>query len=146
MRNFRRVISNASSSFISGVCSFVQSGLVFEQVCPSLEAEYSASLCLITKLSYEFPLWLSSKELDWYPLGRGFNLWPCSVGWGSQVAVDCGVGRGQGWDLALLWPWGGLAAAVPIQPLAWKPPCATGAALKKETFLFLLHYETAQAP
>lgn len=62
MRNFRRVISNASSSFISGVCSFVQSGLVFEQVCPSLEAEYSASLCLITKLSYEFPLWLSSKE------------------------------------------------------------------------------------
>ena len=30
-------------------------------------------------------------------------------------------------DLALLWP----AAIAPIQPLAWEPPYAVGAALKK---------------
>ena len=32
-------------------------------------------------------------------------------------------------DLAWLWLWP--AAAAPIQPLAWEPPCAADAALKK---------------
>ena len=31
----------------------------------------------------------------------------------------------------LLWLWHGLAAAAPVQPLAWEPPYATGAALKR---------------
>ena len=31
-------------------------------------------------------------------------------------------------DLALLWLWYRPAAAAPIQPLAWEPPCAAGAA------------------
>ena len=34
-------------------------------------------------------------------------------------------------DLALLWLWCRLAAAAPIQPLAWEPPNAASVALKK---------------
>ena len=33
--------------------------------------------------------------------------------------------------LALLWPWLWLAATAQIQPLAWEPPYAVGAALKR---------------
>jgi len=40
-------------------------------------------------------------------------------------------------DLVLLWLWCRPAATAPIGPRAWKPPCATGAALKK-TIIFLL--------
>ena len=43
--------------------------------------------------------------------------------------MSCGVGRRHGWDLALLWLWRRPAATAPIQPLAWEPPYATGAAL-----------------
>ena len=48
------------------------------------------------------------------------------------MAVSCGVGRRHGWDLVWLWLWCGLAAAAPIRPLAWEPPYAAGAALKKK--------------
>ena len=42
-------------------------------------------------------------------------------------------------DLMLLWLWCRLAAVAPIRPLAWEPPYATGAALrKKEKKIFLL--------
>ena len=34
-------------------------------------------------------------------------------------------------DPVLLWLWRSLAAEAPIQPLAWEPPYATSAALKK---------------
>ena len=44
------------------------------------------------------------------------------------MAVNCGVGRRLSSDLMLLW----LAAVTPIGPLAWEPPCAVGAALKKK--------------
>ena len=40
-----------------------------------------------------------------------------------------GAGHRGASDLALLWY--RLAAAAPIQLLAWVPPCATGAALKR---------------
>ena len=46
--------------------------------------------------------------------------------------MSCGVGRRCGLDLALLWLWHRLAAAVPIGPLAWELPYATGAALKSK--------------
>ena len=42
------------------------------------------------------------------------------------------VGHRCGSDLALLWPWRRLAAIDLIGPLAWKRPCATGAALKRQ--------------
>ena len=46
------------------------------------------------------------------------------MGWGSGVAVSCGVGRRRSSDLALLWP----VATAQIRPLAWEPPYAAGAA------------------
>ena len=52
----------------------------------------------------------------------------CSLGWGSGVAMSCGVGCRRGSDPALLWLWRRPVATAPIQPLAWEPPYAAGAA------------------
>ena len=46
--------------------------------------------------------------------------------------MNCGVGCRFGSDPVLLWLWCRLAAVVLIWPLAWEPPHAMGAALKKE--------------
>ena len=46
-------------------------------------------------------------------------------------AVGCGVGYRCGSDPELLWLWCRPAAVTPIGHLAWEPPYATGAALKK---------------
>ena len=63
-------------------------------------------------------LWVQSLSLL-----SGLRIWPCcELWWRSQ----------KGSDLALLWLWCRLAAAAPIQPLAWEPPYAVGAALKKK--------------
>ena len=48
------------------------------------------------------------------------------------MAMSCGVGHRCSSDLALLWLWCGPAAVAPIQPPAWEPPYATGAALKRK--------------
>ena len=53
-----------------------------------------------------------------------------SVGYGSGVAVSCGVGRRCSSNLALLWLWCRPPAAAPIQPLPWELHMPTGAALK----------------
>ena len=47
--------------------------------------------------------------------------------------MNCGVGRRCSSDLALLWLWRRLAAAAPIQPLAWEPPYAASAPLESKT-------------
>ena len=47
--------------------------------------------------------------------------------------MSCGVGHRHSSDPALLWLWYRLAAAAPIQPLAWELPHAAGAALKAKT-------------
>ena len=46
--------------------------------------------------------------------------------------MSSGVGLRRGSDLVLLWLWlcVGLAATALIQPLAWEPPYAMGAALQ----------------
>ena len=44
-------------------------------------------------------------------------------------------------DLALLWLWCRPAAAAPITPLAWDPPCATSAALKRQNKKHMLQRE-----
>ena len=44
--------------------------------------------------------------------------------------MSYGVGHKCGSDPALLWLWRRPAATVPIGPLAWEPPYATGVALK----------------
>ena len=61
-----------------------------------------------------------------------FDPWPHSVGWGSSVTVSCGIGHRCSSDPTLLWLLCRLAAAAPIQPLAWEFPYAPP--LKKATF------------
>ena len=68
-----------------------------------------------------------------------------SLIWRSDIALSCGVGRRCSSDLALLSLWRRPAAAAPIQPLAWEPPYATDAALKKKTrwnhkLFWLVHF------
>ena len=46
--------------------------------------------------------------------------------------MSCSTGHRPGLDPALLWLWCELAAVALIQPLAWEPPYAAGAALKKK--------------
>ena len=43
------------------------------------------------------------------------------MGWGSGIAVSCGVGHRRGSDPELLWLWHRLTATAPIRPLAWEP-------------------------
>ena len=46
--------------------------------------------------------------------------------------MSCGIGHRHSSDPALLWLWHRPAAVAPIEPLAWEPPYATGAAIKKK--------------
>ena len=45
--------------------------------------------------------------------------------------MSCGVGCRRGLDPELLRLWCRPVATAPIQPLAWEPPYAAGAALEK---------------
>ena len=65
--------------------------------------------------------------------------WPLSVGKGSSVALSCGVDCRRGLNLALWWLWPRAPATAPIQPLAWEPPYALGAALKKKSYRVAVH-------
>ena len=47
-------------------------------------------------------------------------------------AMSCGVGQRCVSDPAWLWLWCRLAPVAPIRPLAWEPPHAVGAALKRQ--------------
>ena len=47
-----------------------------------------------------------------------------------RTALSCGIGCRHSVDPTLLWC--RLAAAAPIQPLAWEPPYAMGVALKRQ--------------
>ena len=46
--------------------------------------------------------------------------------------MSCGVGRRHGLNPVLLWLWRRPVAIALIQPLAWEPPYAAGAALKRQ--------------
>ena len=46
--------------------------------------------------------------------------------------MSCGVDLGDSSDLVLLGLWCRPAATGPIPPLAWEPPYAAGATLKKQ--------------
>ena len=55
------------------------------------------------------------------------------MGYGSGVAVSCGVDRRHGLDpAALLTLWRRPTAAALIGPPAWEPPYVVGAALKRQ--------------
>ena len=67
--------------------------------------------------------------------------------------MSCGVGRRRGLDLALLWLWRRPAAVALIRSLAFKPPCAMGAALKSKNkinkikivpYIIVLHAASGQ--
>ena len=45
--------------------------------------------------------------------------------------MSCGVGRRCDLDLVLQWLWRRPASLAPVRPLAWDPPYAVSAALKK---------------
>ena len=45
--------------------------------------------------------------------------------------MSCGAGQRLSWDLAMLWLWCRPEAVALTRPLAWEPPYATGAALKR---------------
>ena len=49
--------------------------------------------------------------------------------------MSCGVSRRCSSDLALLWLWCRLAAIALIPPLAWEPPYALGASLKRQKLI-----------
>ena len=52
--------------------------------------------------------------------------------------MSSGVGCRYGLDPMLLWLWGRAAAAAPIQPLAWEPHYAMGAALKSKNIIITI--------
>ena len=54
------------------------------------------------------------------------------MGWGSGVAMSCGIGHRRSSDLVLLWLWRRPAAVATIQPLAWEPPLWRGGGPKKQ--------------
>ena len=52
--------------------------------------------------------------------------------------MSCGVGCRRGLDLALLWLWRRPASVALIGHLAWEPPYASGATVKKQKTKILL--------
>ena len=74
------------------------------------------------------PLWLGGNESTrtW--------VWSLAPLHGLRIrccCVSCGVGHRCGLSPTLLWLWCRPPAAAPIRPLAWEPPYAAHAALKK---------------
>ena len=58
--------------------------------------------------------------------------WPFSVGLRFSSVVNCSVGHRCDLHLTLLQVWSRLAAAAPIQTLAWELLYAAGTALKRK--------------
>ena len=59
------------------------------------------------------------------------SLIPGLTQWVKDPAITCGVDCRCDSDLALLWLWCRPVTTSQIGPLAWEPPYATGAALKR---------------
>ena len=53
------------------------------------------------------------------------------MGYGSGVAMTCGVGLRCGSDPVLLWLWRRPVTVAPLRSQAWEPPYTPDAALKK---------------
>ena len=75
--------------------------------------------------------WLSNPTRNHEVVGSipslsGLRIWCRSRG------LSCGVGHRHGSNPALLWLWCRPAAVASIGPLAWEPPYALDAALKRQ--------------
>ena len=81
----------------------------------------------------EFPSWRSGNEFRNHGVSRSI---PSLAQWikDPALSLSCGVGCRLDLDLVLLWLslWRRPAATAPIGPLAWDPPYAASAALKKD--------------
>ena len=90
-------------------------------------------LQIITKkmIQTELPSWLSGNRIG---LGT-MRLWVPSLALLSRLRIrrcrELWCRSQTGSDPTLLWLWCWLAATAPTRPLAWEPPCAAGAALKR---------------
>ena len=71
------------------------------------------------------------KEMNLTGIHEAAGLIPGLDQWVKDM-LSCGVGCRSSLDLALLWLWHGLAAIALIDPLAWEPLYAMGAALKSK--------------
>ena len=89
-------------------------------------------MCAFQSDVSEFLSWHSGNESNLESWGWGFGSWPCSVGWGSGIAMSCGVGCRCSLNLALPWLQCKPAVVAPIWPLLWEPPYALGEALKRQ--------------
>ena len=49
------------------------------------------------------PIAAQWKRIRLVSMGCGFDPWPCSVGQGSGIAMNCGIGHRHGLDPAFLW-------------------------------------------
>ena len=58
--------------------------------------------------------------------------------------MNCGIDFRYGLDSAFLWLWCRLAATAPIKPLAWEPPYALGAALKRQIQYIYIGFNKTQ--
>ena len=87
--------------------------------------------CYQNNSPVKFPLWLSGKESDVSMRTQVRSLASLS---GLRICccleLQCRsqTGLGSGIAVAVVWA----AATAPIPPLAWKPPCAVDAALKRQ--------------
>ena len=66
------------------------------------------------------------------------------MGWGSCVAVSCGVGHRSGLDPILLWLGYRSAATAPIRPLARELLYPTGVALKSKKISATASFDTKE--
>ena len=79
----------------------------------------------------EFPLWCSGNKSN----HEVSSLIPGPAQWVKELALPWAVlyvGHSCVSYLALLWLWRRPVATALIRPLAWEPPCASGAALNRQ--------------
>ena len=65
--------------------------------------------------------------------------WPHSVGYGSSIAMSCGVGHRCSSDPSLLCLWRRPATAAPIWSLAWDLPYDTRYSTKKQIIIVIIY-------
>ena len=82
-------------------------------------------------MAQDFPKQVKDNELQLKKHNMEFPLWLIGLRthlvFMKMLALVGGVK-----DLAWLWLWHRPAATAPLQPLTWKLPCATSAALKRK--------------
>ena len=87
----------------------------------ALCTDFTLKICCIRNYFWEFPFWFGG--LQTWLLSMKMQVW-------SSASLNCGISQKCALDLMLLWD--RLAAAAPIQSLAWELPYAMSVALKRK--------------